>query len=65
MRGSIARLNIPSTLGKLEELTRVVEHDNLLHNPPGTIQFAGGKNPSSTSSMSSKKIALTTRCSAI
>ncbi|HWY22409.1 MAG TPA: bifunctional YncE family protein/alkaline phosphatase family protein [Candidatus Acidoferrum sp.] len=45
MRGSIARLNIPSTLGKLEELTRVVEHDNLLHNPPGTIQFASGKNP--------------------
>ncbi|MFZ0308735.1 MAG: phosphoesterase [Candidatus Sulfotelmatobacter sp.] len=45
LRGSIARLNIPSTLGKLEELTRVVEHDNLLHNDPGTIQFAGGKNP--------------------
>jgi DNA-binding beta-propeller fold protein YncE len=45
MRGSIARLNIPSTLGKLDELTRVVEHDNLLHNDPGTIQFAGGKNP--------------------
>jgi DNA-binding beta-propeller fold protein YncE len=45
MRGSIARLNIPDTLPKLEELTRVVEHDNLLHNDPGTIQFAGGKNP--------------------
>ena len=45
MRGSIARLNIPSTLGKLEELTRVVEHDNLLHNDPETIQFASGKNP--------------------
>ncbi|MFZ0759498.1 MAG: YncE family protein, partial [Candidatus Sulfotelmatobacter sp.] len=45
LRGSIARLNIPSTLGKLEELTRVVEHDNLLHNTPGKIQFAGGKNP--------------------
>jgi DNA-binding beta-propeller fold protein YncE len=45
LRGSIARLNIPSTLGKLEELTHVVEHDNLLHNSPGTIQFAGGKNP--------------------
>jgi DNA-binding beta-propeller fold protein YncE len=45
MRGSIARLNIPSTLGKLDELTRVVEHDNLLHNDPGTIEFAGGKNP--------------------
>ena len=45
LRGSIARLNIPSTLGKLDELSRVVEHDNLLHNNPGTIQFAGGKNP--------------------
>jgi DNA-binding beta-propeller fold protein YncE len=45
LRGSIARLNIPSTLGKLDELTRVVEHDNLLHNDPGMIQFAGGKNP--------------------
>jgi DNA-binding beta-propeller fold protein YncE len=45
LRGSVARLKIPSTLGKLEELTRVVEHDNLLHDPPGTIEFAGGKNP--------------------
>ncbi|MFZ0299833.1 MAG: phosphoesterase [Candidatus Sulfotelmatobacter sp.] len=45
LRGSIARLNIPSTLGKLDELTSVVEHDNLLHNDPGTIQFAAGKNP--------------------
>jgi DNA-binding beta-propeller fold protein YncE len=45
LRGSLARLNIPSTLGKLEELTRIVEHDNLQHNHPGTIQFAGGKNP--------------------
>ena len=45
LRGSIARLNIPSTLAKLEELTRTVEHDNLLHNNPGTIQFLGGKNP--------------------
>ncbi|MFZ0138977.1 MAG: phosphoesterase [Candidatus Sulfotelmatobacter sp.] len=50
LRGSIARLNIPSTLGRLDELTRVVEHDNLLDRDPlsmdpGTIQFAGGKNP--------------------
>ncbi len=45
LRGSIARLNIPSTLGKLGELTRTVEHDNLLHNNPGKIQFPGGKNP--------------------
>jgi DNA-binding beta-propeller fold protein YncE len=45
LRGSVARLNIPSTLGKLDEFTRTVEHDNLLHNDPGTIQFAAGKNP--------------------
>jgi DNA-binding beta-propeller fold protein YncE len=45
LRGSIARLNIPSTLDKLEELTRVVEHDNLLHDNPGALQFADGKNP--------------------
>jgi hypothetical protein len=45
LRGSIARLNIASTLGKLDELTRTVENDNLLHNDPGTIQFAAGKNP--------------------
>ncbi len=45
LQGSIARLNIPSTLGKLNELTRTVENDNLLHADPGTIQFAGGKNP--------------------
>ena len=45
LRGSIARLNIPDTLQKLPELTRIVEHDNLLHNDPGTIQFAGGTNP--------------------
>ena len=45
LRGSIARLNIPATLGKLDELTRTVENDNLLHNDPGTIQFAAGKNP--------------------
>ncbi len=50
LRGSIARLNIPSTLGKLDQLTRVVEHDNLLdgnplHNDPATVQFAAGKNP--------------------
>ncbi len=45
LRGSIARVNIPDTLKKLPELTRVVEHDNLLHSDPGTIQFAGGANP--------------------
>ncbi len=45
IRGSIARLNIPSTLEKLPQLTQVVEHDNLLHADPGTIAFAGGQNP--------------------
>jgi DNA-binding beta-propeller fold protein YncE len=45
LKGSVARLNIPSTLGKLGELTRVVEQDNLLHGDPGTIQFASGSNP--------------------
>ena len=45
LRGSIARLNVPSTLDKLDDYTRTVEHDNLLHNDPGKIQFAGGKNP--------------------
>lgn len=45
LRGSLARLKVPSTLGKLEELTRTVEHDNLLHNRPGIIQFPDGKNP--------------------
>ena len=45
LRGSIARLNIPSTLEKLPQLTQVVEHDNLLHADPGTIAFASGQNP--------------------
>jgi DNA-binding beta-propeller fold protein YncE len=45
IRGSIARLNIPSTLEKLPELTRAVQKDNMLHNDPGTITFAGGQNP--------------------
>lgn len=45
LKGSIARLNIPSTLGKLDELTRIMEQDNLLRADPGTIPFAGGGNP--------------------
>ena len=45
LRGSIARLNIPSTLEKLPQLTQVVEHDNLFHNDPGAITFARGQNP--------------------
>jgi DNA-binding beta-propeller fold protein YncE len=45
LRGSIARLNIPSTLEKLPQLTQVVEHDNLFDRDPGTISFAVGQNP--------------------
>jgi len=45
LRGSIARLNIPSTLEKLPQLTQAVERDNLLHADPGTIAFASGQNP--------------------
>jgi DNA-binding beta-propeller fold protein YncE len=45
LRGSIARLNIPTTLKQLPQLTQTVERDNLLHSDPGTITFAGGKNP--------------------
>ena len=45
LRGSIARLNIPSTLEKLAQLTQIVERDNLLHSDPGTITFASGQNP--------------------
>jgi len=45
LKGSIARLNIPSTIEKLPQLTQVVEHDNLFHSDPGTINFSGGQNP--------------------
>ena len=45
LRGSVARLDIPSTLKKLPELTKIVENDNLLHSDPGTMVFVGGKNP--------------------
>ena len=45
LRGSIARLPIASILEKLPQLTQVVERDNLLHSDPGSILFAGGKNP--------------------
>jgi len=45
LRGSIARLNLPSTLGKLPQFTQQVEHDNRFTEDPGTIGFAAGKNP--------------------
>jgi DNA-binding beta-propeller fold protein YncE len=44
LRGSIARLNVLSTLKQLPELTQTVERDNLLHSDPGTVTFAAGKN---------------------
>jgi DNA-binding beta-propeller fold protein YncE len=45
IRGSIARLNIPETIARLPELTRMVEHDNLIHADPGAFAFAQGSNP--------------------
>jgi len=45
LRGSIARLNIPSTIEKLPQLMQIVEHDNLVNTDPGTINFASGQNP--------------------
>jgi DNA-binding beta-propeller fold protein YncE len=45
LKGSIARLNIADTMKRLPELTTVMEHDNLFNSDPGTMAFAGGKNP--------------------
>jgi DNA-binding beta-propeller fold protein YncE len=45
LKGSIARLNIPSTLKQLPQLTQVVENDNLFRTDPGKIEFASGQNP--------------------
>ena len=45
LRGSIARLNIDSTLRDLDSFTRTAERENLLHDNPGSIHFAGGGNP--------------------
>ena len=45
LKGSIARLNIPSTLEKLPQYTQMVERDNLFHSDPGTFTFASGQNP--------------------
>jgi len=45
LRGSIARLNIPATLSKLPEYTRMVEHDNRFDADPGTVTSASGQNP--------------------
>jgi DNA-binding beta-propeller fold protein YncE len=45
LRGSTARLNIPSTMEKLPQLTQIVEQDNLFHHDPGTMTFARGQNP--------------------
>ena len=45
MHGSIARLNIPTTLAHLDEFTRTVEASNLFNADPGTIPFTSGANP--------------------
>jgi len=45
LRGSVARLKIPDIINRLPGLTQMVEHDNLFSSDPGTILFAGGKNP--------------------
>jgi len=45
IKGSVARLNVASTLKQLPQLTQAVERDNLFHSDPGTIAFAGGQNP--------------------
>ena len=45
LRGSIARLNIPSILKSLPQFTQTVERDNLLQSDPGKFTFAGGQNP--------------------
>jgi DNA-binding beta-propeller fold protein YncE len=45
LRGSIARLKISETMNRLPELTRIAEQNNLFTADPGTISFAGGKNP--------------------
>jgi hypothetical protein len=45
LKGSIARLNIPSTLAKLPEYTQMVERDNLFRSDPGAIAFVSGQNP--------------------
>ena len=50
LHGSVARLNIPDTLKKLPQFTDQVEtanrfHSDAAHDDPGTIVFAGGKNP--------------------
>jgi DNA-binding beta-propeller fold protein YncE len=45
LRGSIARLNITTTLKNLHELTDSVERDNLFKSDPGAITFSSGQNP--------------------
>ena len=45
LRGSIARLNITTTLKSLRELTDTVARDNLFKSDPGAITFSSGQNP--------------------
>ena len=45
LKGSVARLDIATTLKQLPELTQTVERDNLFRGDPGDITFAAGQNP--------------------
>jgi hypothetical protein len=45
LRGSIARLKISDIMNQLPGLTRIAEQNNLFSSDPGTMSFAGGKNP--------------------
>ena len=45
LKGSIARLNISSTIEKLPQYTQMVERDNLFHSDSVSISFASGQNP--------------------
>ena len=45
LRGSIARLKISDVMNGIAGLTRIAEENNLFSGDPGTILFAGGKNP--------------------
>jgi DNA-binding beta-propeller fold protein YncE len=45
LRGSIARLEISDTMSSIAGLTRIAEQNSLFSSDPGTMSFAGGKNP--------------------
>ena len=45
LKGSIARLNIPTAMNKLPQYTEMVERDNFFNSNPGSITFASSQNP--------------------